>query len=182
MRAQAARAPTRGGKRKGSRARAIPAHSVARRYIQGYVGAFLRDGFGASGLVLQIAHEIAAALPEIFRGLRVTQAWAYKYDEAHARGIDAHADQAVVSALRARARALAERARAPPRAARTTGTRAESAPPFPRYSAFTTLRLPPPSTSAALRLRNSLYPRSPPPPLPASATLRLRRSPPPRPR
>ena len=97
MRAQAARAPTRGGKRKRSRARAIPAHSVARRYIQGYVGAFLRDGFGASGLVLQIAHEIAAALPEIFRGLRVTQAWAYKYDEAHARGIDAHADQAKVS-------------------------------------------------------------------------------------
>ena len=43
------------------------------------------------------AHEIAAALPEIFRGLRVTQAWAYKYDEAHARGIDAHADQAKVS-------------------------------------------------------------------------------------
>ena len=47
--------------------------------------------------MLQVAHEIAAALPTLFRGLRLTQAWAYKYDEAHAGGIDAHADEAAVS-------------------------------------------------------------------------------------
>ena len=53
---------------------------------KGYVGAFLADGFGASGLVLQIAHEIAAAVPELFAGLRLTQAWAYKCDDDDEEG------------------------------------------------------------------------------------------------
>jgi hypothetical protein len=68
-----------------------------RGYIQGYVGAFLTDGLGASAAVLQAAAELQAAFPRLLEGLTCAQAWVYKYAEAHERGIDAHADQAAVS-------------------------------------------------------------------------------------
>ena len=68
-----------------------------RSYIQGYQGAFLNSGFGASGLVLQIAHELQETFPAVLRGLQLRQAWAYKYSGGHPRGIDPHSDDATVS-------------------------------------------------------------------------------------
>ena len=68
-----------------------------RSYIQGYVGAFLGDGFGAAGLLHQVAAEVRQAFPEILGGRRLVQAWAYKYDPGHSQGIDPHADAATVS-------------------------------------------------------------------------------------
>jgi len=66
-------------------------------YIQGYVGAFLGDGLGATGVLHQVAAELIAALPEVLGGLRLVQAWIYKYDEMRTRGIDPHADAGKVS-------------------------------------------------------------------------------------
>jgi hypothetical protein len=68
-----------------------------RSYIQGYQGAFLNSGFGASGLVLQIAHELQEAFPAVLHGLQLRQAWAYTYSGGHPRGIDPHSDDATVS-------------------------------------------------------------------------------------
>ena len=68
-----------------------------RNYIQGYQGAFLNSGFGASGLVLQIAHELKDTFSTILDGLQLRQAWAYKYSGGHPRGIDPHSDDATVS-------------------------------------------------------------------------------------
>jgi len=62
----------------------------------GYVGAQLDDGF-ATPLLFQIAHELASALPQVFRHHRLRHAWAYKYDSELQEGIDAHADQAAVN-------------------------------------------------------------------------------------
>jgi len=50
----------------------------------------------AQPLILQIAEELAAALPRIFCGLPLMQAWAFKYDSA-LRGIGVHADFAAVN-------------------------------------------------------------------------------------
>ncbi|KAJ1452316.1 hypothetical protein M885DRAFT_527376 [Pelagophyceae sp. CCMP2097] len=71
-------------------------------YLQGYVGAFLADGFGSSGLVWQVARELQNKLPNLLGNATLTQAWAYVYarshgGEAHSRGIDAHSDDADVS-------------------------------------------------------------------------------------
>ncbi|MDP9132189.1 MAG: tetratricopeptide repeat protein, partial [Nitrospirota bacterium] len=64
-------------------------------YENGYIGAFLGDGF-ASALLLQIADELGRRLPRIFGEHRLTQAWAFKHDSAR-RGLNIHADAAAVN-------------------------------------------------------------------------------------
>ncbi len=64
-------------------------------YENGYLGAFLGDGF-ATPLLLQIAEELRHAFPGIFKGHRLTQAWAFKQDSAR-RGLSIHADAAAVN-------------------------------------------------------------------------------------
>lgn len=64
-------------------------------YENGYLGAFLGDGF-ATPLLLQIAEELRARFPRIFRSHRLTQAWAFKQDSAR-RGLNIHADAAAVN-------------------------------------------------------------------------------------
>ncbi len=64
-------------------------------YENGYLGAFLGDGF-ASPLLLQIAEELRQRLPRIFGTHRLTQAWAFKHDSAR-RGLNIHADAAAVN-------------------------------------------------------------------------------------
>lgn len=61
----------------------------------GYVGAYLQDGFDCP-LLLQIADELPRALPEIFGDHALMQLWAYKYD-SRLEGIDMHADFAAVN-------------------------------------------------------------------------------------
>ena len=62
---------------------------------RGYLGAYLVDGFGTA-LALQIADELRARLPGIFRSHRLEQLWAYKYD-SRLQGIATHADFAAVN-------------------------------------------------------------------------------------
>jgi len=64
-------------------------------YENGYIGAFLGDGF-ASPLLLQIAEELRLKFPRIFKQHRLTQAWAFKHDSAR-RGLNIHADAAAVN-------------------------------------------------------------------------------------
>lgn len=64
-------------------------------YENGYIGAFLGDGF-ASPLLLQIAEELRRRFPRIFGTHRLTQAWAFKHDSAR-RGLNIHADAAAVN-------------------------------------------------------------------------------------
>ncbi len=65
------------------------------RYSNGYLGAFLDRGF-ACPLLLQIAQELAAALPGIFAGHPIAKMWAFKYD-SRLSGIPIHADFAAVN-------------------------------------------------------------------------------------
>lgn len=64
-------------------------------YENGYIGAFLGDGF-ATPLLLQIAEELHLRFPRIFARHRLTQAWAFKHDSAR-RGLTIHADAAAVN-------------------------------------------------------------------------------------
>lgn len=64
-------------------------------YENGYLGAFLGDGF-ATPLLLQIAEELRLRFPRIFKQHRLTQAWAFKQDSAR-RGLNIHADAAAVN-------------------------------------------------------------------------------------
>ncbi len=64
-------------------------------YENGYLGAFLGDGF-ATPLLLQIAEELRLKFPRIFRSHHLTQAWAFKQDSAR-RGLNIHADAAAVN-------------------------------------------------------------------------------------
>ncbi len=64
-------------------------------YENGYIGAFLGDGF-ATPLLLQIAEELRRRFPRIFGAHRLTQAWAFKHDSAR-RGLNIHADAAAVN-------------------------------------------------------------------------------------
>ena len=64
-------------------------------YADGYLGAYFEDGF-ACPLLAQIARELPQALPGIFRGERLTELWAYKYD-SELDGIDVHGDFAAVN-------------------------------------------------------------------------------------
>ena len=64
-------------------------------YENGYIGAFLGDGF-ASPLLFQIAEELRLKFSRIFKQHRLTQAWAFKHDSAR-RGLNIHADAAAVN-------------------------------------------------------------------------------------
>lgn len=64
-------------------------------HIGGFLAAYLEDGL-ACPLVLQIADELRAALPEIFGDHALTQIWAFKALDAD-RGIEPHADDGAVS-------------------------------------------------------------------------------------
>lgn len=64
-------------------------------YENGYLGAFLGDGF-ATPLLLQIAEELRVRFPRIFQQHRLTQAWSFKQDSTR-RGLNIHADAAAVN-------------------------------------------------------------------------------------
>lgn len=65
------------------------------RYANGYLGAFLDDGF-CCPLLLQIAEELRRALPGIFGAHTLRKLWGFKYD-SHLSGIPMHADFAAVN-------------------------------------------------------------------------------------
>ncbi len=65
-------------------------------HANGYLGAYLEEGFHCP-LLLQIAAELRAALPGIFKQHPLTQLWAYKYDNQSPEGIEMHADFAAVN-------------------------------------------------------------------------------------
>lgn len=65
------------------------------RYGDGYLGAFMDDGF-CCPLLLQIAEELRQALPNIFARHTLRRLWAFKYD-SRMSGIPIHADFAAVN-------------------------------------------------------------------------------------
>ena len=65
------------------------------RYPNGYLGAFMQDGFFCP-LLVQIAEDLRRALPGLLSAHRLMQLWAFKYDSHHA-GIKPHADFAAVN-------------------------------------------------------------------------------------
>ena len=65
------------------------------RYANGYLGAFMDDGF-CCPLLLQIAEELRTALPGIFKNHTLRKLWAFKYD-SRLSGIPIHADFAAVN-------------------------------------------------------------------------------------
>jgi len=65
------------------------------RYANGYVGAFMDDGF-ACPLLYQISEELRLSLPEIFQHHTLRKLWAFKYD-SRLSGIPIHADFAAVN-------------------------------------------------------------------------------------
>ncbi|WP_447985275.1 tetratricopeptide repeat protein [Nitrospira sp. Nam74] len=66
-----------------------------RDYENGYLGAFLGDGFSCP-LLLQISEELRLKFPGIFQDHLLTQAWAFKYDSERT-GLNIHADAAAVN-------------------------------------------------------------------------------------
>lgn len=64
-------------------------------YEDGYVGAFLGEGF-SSPLLLQVAEELRTTFPGIFHQRRLLQAWAFKQDSTR-RPLKIHADAAAVN-------------------------------------------------------------------------------------
>ncbi len=64
-------------------------------YEDGYIGAFLGEGF-SSPLLLQVADELQATFPGIFHRHRLLQAWAFKQDSTR-RPLKIHADAAAVN-------------------------------------------------------------------------------------
>ena len=64
-------------------------------YPNGYLGAFPEDGF-ACPLLGQIADELRAAYPAIFRDHTLNYLWGFKYD-SRLTGIGIHADEAAVN-------------------------------------------------------------------------------------
>ena len=68
----------------------------------GYVGAFLREGF-ANPLIIQIADELRTKFPKIFKNYPINHIWAFKYDsraknkKSSLRGINVHADFAAIN-------------------------------------------------------------------------------------
>jgi len=65
------------------------------RYSNGYLGAFIEDGF-CCPLLLQVAEEMRLALPRIFKHHTLRKLWAFKYD-SRLSGIPMHADFAAVN-------------------------------------------------------------------------------------
>jgi hypothetical protein len=66
-----------------------------KEYENGYLGAFIGDGF-ACPLLFQIAEELRLRFPGIFKEHKLTQAWSFKHDSAR-RGLGMHADAAAVN-------------------------------------------------------------------------------------
>ena len=64
-------------------------------YGEGYVGAFLSEGF-SSPLLLQVAEELRAKFPRIFHHHYLLQAWAFKQDSQRLP-LNIHADAAAVN-------------------------------------------------------------------------------------
>lgn len=62
---------------------------------EGYLGAFPENGFAAP-LLVQIAEDLRAAFPAIFKDHPLLYAWAFKYD-SQLRGTEIHADEAAVN-------------------------------------------------------------------------------------
>ncbi len=65
------------------------------RYANGYLGAFLDDGF-CCPLLLQIAEELRRGLPGIFGNHTLRKLWGFKYD-SRLSGIPMHADFAAIN-------------------------------------------------------------------------------------
>ena len=65
------------------------------RYANGYLGAFMEDGFWCP-LLAQITEELRRALPGIFQAHTLRKCWAFKYDSRLA-GIPLHADFAAIN-------------------------------------------------------------------------------------
>lgn len=65
------------------------------RYGDGYLGAFMDDGF-CCPLLLQVADELRHALPGIFGRHALRRMWAFKYD-SRLGGIPIHADFAAIN-------------------------------------------------------------------------------------
>lgn len=64
---------------------------------EGYLGAYLHDGF-ASETLLRVAAELRERLPKLLAGLPLQTLWGYKYDSAlPGQGIGVHADSAAVN-------------------------------------------------------------------------------------
>lgn len=59
------------------------------------MGAYVDDGFDCP-LLLQIAEELRAAMPELLANSPLRSLWAYKYD-SQLKGIGTHADSAAVN-------------------------------------------------------------------------------------
>ena len=62
---------------------------------EGYLGAFPENGF-APPLLVQIAEDLRATFPAIFKDHPLLYAWAFKYD-SQLRGTEIHADEAAVN-------------------------------------------------------------------------------------
>ncbi len=64
-------------------------------YANGYIGALVEEGLSCP-LLLQIAEELRAALPGIFKDYPLTKAWAFKHD-SRMTGLNLHADSAAIN-------------------------------------------------------------------------------------
>lgn len=64
-------------------------------HLYGYLGALIDNGFAAP-LLLQVAEELRAKLPNVFLDYPLVQMWAFKYDHKM-QGIQMHADVAAVN-------------------------------------------------------------------------------------
>ena len=67
-----------------------------REYPNQYLGAFANQGF-MSPLHLQLAQELREKMPEVFRSYPLNQLWGFKYDTRLGKGINIHADFALVN-------------------------------------------------------------------------------------
>ena len=64
-------------------------------YKNGYLGAFLSEGL-SNEFILKLSEDIRLTFKNIFKDLKLIQAWIYKYDNAK-KGISVHADEAKVN-------------------------------------------------------------------------------------
>ena len=69
--------------------------AIKEAYDNGYLGAYLSDGFSC-GLLFQIAEELRQTFPRIFADHKLRQMWAHKYD-SQLLGVERHADAAAVN-------------------------------------------------------------------------------------
>ena len=67
-----------------------------REYPNQYLGAFANQGF-AGPLYFQLARELKERMPRIFKNYPLNQLWAFKYDSRLGKGINIHADFALVN-------------------------------------------------------------------------------------